>query len=53
MKKKKLVEKALSNPHLYSEGEIGYFRLWLKHREMKKQRKRELRKLRLEQTFLQ
>jgi hypothetical protein len=31
-KKNKLARQALAQPHLYSQGELAYFQLWLKER---------------------
>jgi hypothetical protein len=52
MKKKKLVKQALKNPHLYSDGELNYFELWLNKRKKEKEQKKILRKLELEKNLL-
>lgn len=51
MKKKKLCKRALQHPELYSEGELSYFRLWLKARKEKKARKLARLKLQLENSL--
>lgn len=39
MKTHQLCKKALANPHLYSPGELEFFRMWLKERKRKKKLK--------------
>jgi hypothetical protein len=39
-KKKKLVKAAIENSKLYTEAEICYFHLWLKHQKEKKAAKK-------------
>ena len=51
-KKRKLAKGALEHPHLYSEGELAYFQLWLKERKVRKAAKKRQSRLRLEQTRL-
>jgi uncharacterized membrane protein YebE (DUF533 family) len=36
MKKKKLVKKALKNPHLFSQAELAYFDRWIWYRKQRK-----------------
>ena len=52
MKKSKLVKKALKTPEAYSPGELGYFKMWLRERKARKQRKKSLRILELERILL-
>ena len=51
-KKNKLAKQALAQPHLYSQGELTYFQLWLKERKVRKAAKKRQSRLRLEQTRL-
>ena len=51
-KKIKLVKQALKVPHLYSQGELVYFQLWLKERKVRKAAKKRQSRLRLEQNRL-
>ncbi len=51
-KKHKLAKQALGRPHLFTEGELAYFRLWLKERKARKAAKKHQNRLRLEQSFL-
>ena len=51
-KKRKLAKGALEQPHLYSQGELAYFQLWLKERKARKAAKKRQSRLRLEQTRL-
>jgi len=51
-KKNKLAKQALKQPHLYSQGELAYFQLWLKERKVRKTAKKRQSRLRLEQTRL-
>jgi hypothetical protein len=44
-KKHDLAKRALKHPELFTEGELNYFRLWLRAREQKKKEKKELEKL--------
>jgi hypothetical protein len=53
VKTKKLVQKALSNPELYSLDELTYFQMWLRQKEAKKAKKQESIRLKLEQAYLQ
>jgi len=32
-KKRKLAKHALEQPHMFSQGELAYFQLWLKERK--------------------
>ena len=49
-KKNKLVKQALEQPHLYSQGELAYFQLWLKERKARKEAKKRQGRMRLEQN---
>jgi hypothetical protein len=51
-KKRKLAKGALKQPHLYSQGELAYFQLWLKERKARKSAKKRQSRLRLEQNRL-
>jgi hypothetical protein len=51
-KKNKLAKQALEQPHLYSQGELAYFQLWLKERKARKAAKKRQNQLRLKQTRL-
>ena len=51
-KKNKLAKNALAQPHLYSQGELAYFQLWLKERKTRKAAKKRQSRLRLEQNRL-
>jgi hypothetical protein len=51
-KKNKLAKQALSQPHLYSQGELAYFQLWLKERKTRKAAKKKQSRLRIEQNRL-
>jgi hypothetical protein len=51
-KKNKLAKQALSQPHLYSQGELSYFQLWLKERKTRKAAKKKQSRLRIEQNRL-
>jgi hypothetical protein len=51
-KKRKLAKGALEQPHLYSQGELAYFQLWLKERKARKAAKKRQSRLRLEQNRL-
>jgi hypothetical protein len=51
-KKRKLAKSALEQPHLYSQGELAYFQLWLKERKARKSAKKRQSRLRLEQNRL-
>jgi hypothetical protein len=51
-KKNKLAKQALAQPHLYSQGELAYFQLWLKERKVRKTAKKRQSRLRLEQNRL-
>ena len=51
-KKRKLAKNALEQPHLYSQGELAYFQLWLKERKARKAAKKRQNQLRLKQTRL-
>jgi hypothetical protein len=51
-KKNKLARQALAQPHLYSQGELAYFQLWLKERKVRKTAKKRQSRLRLEQNRL-
>jgi hypothetical protein len=51
-KKRKLAKGALQQPHLFSEGELAYFQLWLKERKMRKAAKKRQSRLRLQQNRL-
>ena len=51
-KKNKLAKQALAQPHLYSQGELAYFQLWLKERKVRKSAKKRQSRLRLEQNRL-
>jgi hypothetical protein len=51
MKTAKLVKHALANPEKYSEGDLAYFALWLKEHELRKERKKQLKRLLLEKQF--
>ena len=51
-KKRKLAKIALEQPHLYSQGELAYFQLWLKERKTRKAAKKRQSRLRLEQNRL-
>ena len=51
-KKRKLAKNALEQPHLFSQGELAYFQLWLKERKMRKAAKKRQSRLRLEQNRL-
>jgi hypothetical protein len=51
-KKRKLAKNALEQPHLFSQGELAYFQLWLKERKMRKTAKKRQSRLRLEQNRL-
>jgi hypothetical protein len=51
-KKSKLVKNALKQPHMFSQGELAYFQLWLKERKVRKAAKKRQSRLRLEQTRL-
>ena len=51
-KKRKLAKHALEQPHLFSQGELAYFQLWLKERKMRKAAKKRQSRLRLEQARL-
>lgn len=50
-KTKKLVKEALKHPELYTEGDLMYFRMWLKLRKERKERKKEERRSQLERNF--
>lgn len=50
-KKKKLVKEALSHPEMYSDGELAYFQLWLKHRKINKQKQKQTRIEKLEALY--
>jgi hypothetical protein len=52
MKKAKLVKQALKKPHLYSEEELIYFRLWLKEHKRQKQQREALIRTTLEKIYL-
>lgn len=52
MKKKKLVRQALEKPEMYSQDEVLYFQMWLKAKECRKERKRNLAILKLERDLL-
>ena len=41
MKKKKLAKNALKHPELFTDGELTYFRLWLRERKANKAKKKE------------
>jgi hypothetical protein len=49
-KKNKLVKQALEQPHLYSQGELAYFQLWLKERKARKEAKKRQGRMGLEQN---
>ena len=51
-KKRKLAKNALEQPHLFSQGELAYFQLWLKERKARKAVKKSPSRLRLEQNRL-
>ena len=51
-KKNKLAKHALEQPHLYSQGELAYFQLWLKERKTRKTAKKRQSRLRLKQNRL-
>ena len=51
-KKNKLAKDALAQPHLYSQGELAYFQLWLKERKTRKAAKKRQSRLRLKQNRL-
>ena len=51
-KKRKLAKHALEQPHMFSQGELAYFQLWLKERKARKAVKKRQSRLRLEQTRL-
>jgi hypothetical protein len=51
-KKRKLAKGALEQPHLYYQGELAYFQLWLKERKARKSAKKRQSRLRLEQNRL-
>ena len=51
-KKRKLAKNALEQPHMFSQGELAYFQLWLKERKARKAAKKRQSRLRLEQTRL-
>ena len=52
-KKKKLVKIALRHPDLYSDAELAYFQRWLALRKERKEKKKALKRLELEKTFLE
>ena len=51
-KKRKLAKDALEQPHLFSQGELAYFQLWLKERKARKAAKKRQSRLRLKQNRL-
>jgi hypothetical protein len=51
-KKRKLAKHALEQPHLFSQGELAYFQLWLKERKARKTAKKRQSRLRLKQNRL-
>ena len=48
--KNKLAKQSLEQPHLYSQGELAYFQLWLKERKARKAAKKRQGRMRLEQN---
>ena len=52
MSKKKLVEKALDRPEMYSPAELAFFQMWLEEKRAKKKAKKQRRKLELERAYL-
>jgi len=51
-KRSKLAKIALKHPHLYSQGELAYFQLWLRERKARKAAKKRQSQLRLEENRL-
>jgi len=51
-KKNKLAKHALEQPHMFSQGELAYFQIWLKERKARKAVKKRQSRLRLEQNRL-
>ena len=51
-KKRKLAKDALEQPHMFSQGELAYFQLWLKERKARKAAKKRQSRLRLKQNRL-
>jgi len=51
-KKRELAKQALKQPHLFSQGELAYFQLWLSERKARKTVKKRQSQLRLEQNRL-
>ena len=51
-KKRKLAKHALEQPHMFSQGELAYFQLWLKERKARKAVKKHQSRLRLDQNRL-